>query len=265
MKKFVAIILAVVLSVSFAACGKEKDGVQTVKEGDLNAWYFNDEETETENLFSNAEKTVSPDSVYSSLEYTPEMLYGVYAVNDLENDVKALQKELKFSDVTFDNGTYSVSSMPVAVYSGTEFLPSEEYMFRAVEDIEVAALSFIVGDEIGFVPCKYEINGNKIKYTALNDTSKDDKFSYELDSNVFEYEFSIKGPYLTLTDGTDSISLKAFSFTDNVESDISIRAYSAEGSPLIDDLDFFVSQQDSFINFAVIKNAGYYNNSACKI
>lgn len=265
MKKFLSVTLALIIVLSFAACSKS--GTKSVKDGDSKVWYFSDENTDDEELFADVEDTVNPKEIYSSTEFTEEMLYGAYAVNDLEDDIKKLKKELSFRDAVFDNGTFNISTLPVAVYSGSEYLPSNEYVFQEVKDREIAALSFIVGDEIGTVPCSYEINGNKIKYTALTETTGEDgAFSYELDKEVFEYEFSVFGPYLTLSDGKDSVQLIGYTFTDNNESTTTmLRAYSKADSPLIDNADCFVSQQNDFINYAIDRNGGYYDNSAYKL
>lgn len=146
-------------------------------------------------------------------------------------------------------------------------MPDNEYKFKDVTDREVAALQFIVDDEVGTVPCVYEVNGNKIKFTSLSDTStSDEEFSYELDKTVFEYNFSLCGPYLTITDGTDTLKLTAFSFTDNNQSDSTmIAGYSTEKTPLIGELDYFSSQQNSIINYAVMRDGSYYKTSAFKL
>lgn len=264
MKKIISITLALVVVLSLAACSK--DGTKSVKDGDSKVWYFNDRETDAESLFQGVQDTINPKDIYSSIDYSEEMLYGAYAINDLEKDLKKTKKELSFRDAEFDNGTFNISTLPVAVYSGAEYLPDAEYQYRNVTDREVAALSFIVGDKIGTVPCTYEVNGNKVKYTALTETTENGVFSYELDKEVFEYEFSFSGPYLTLTDGTDTIQLTAYTFTDNNKSTtVMMSAYSAEKTPLIDNLDCLASQQGGVINYAINRNGGYYIDSACKL
>lgn len=261
MKKIISIILAILITVSFAACSNSSH------EGEIKVWYFNDNETDGEELFSGVEDTIDPNSIFSSLQYEENMLYGVYAINDLENDLNDVSDELTFRDIEFDNGTFNTSSLPVAVYSGTDYLPDNQYLFRNVTDREVAVLQFIAEDQLGTVPCTYEINGNTIRYTVLTETgTSEEDFSYELDDVTFEYNFTLCGPYLTLTDGNDSLQLTAFSFTDNNKSDAtSLYGYSIEQTPLIDELDYFSSQQDSVINYAVARDGSYYDNSAFKL
>lgn len=263
MKKFLSILMAIVIVFSLAACNK--DGTQSKKDGDTKVWYFNDNETDVTDLFNNPENSVNPKEIFSSLEITEEMLYGVYTVNNTEKDIKKLNKELSVKEVTFDNGTFTVSSVPIGIYFGSEYLPDNEYKFREVKDIPVAAVQFIADGKSGFSPFTYEVNGNKIKFTSLTDTTENGKFSYKIDENViFEYDFSLVGPTLTITDGNDSIDLTAYSFTDNNKGKTGVRGYSLENSPLIDNVDCFYSQQDTLLNYAIKRDGSYYKNIALK-
>lgn len=261
MKKIFSILMIFTVLFSFAACSK---GVQ---DNNTKVWYFNYNETDPEAIFADVQDSIDPSQIFSAVQFDANMLHGVYAINDLEKDLNKTKKELSFKDITFDNGTFNTSSLPVAVYSGAEFLPDIETDFKQVTDREVAALSFIVDDETGTVPCTYEVNGNKVKYTVLTETSSSENdFSYEPDDVIFEYEFSLCGPYLTLTDGTDTLKLTAYSFTDNNKSEsTSMYGYSTEKTPLVDNLDYFASQQDSVINYAVARDGSYYNDSAFKL
>lgn len=55
---------------------------------------FNDQETNVQAIFDGVQDTVSPDDIFSSVEYTDELLYGAYAINDLEKDVKKYENHL---------------------------------------------------------------------------------------------------------------------------------------------------------------------------
>lgn len=265
LRNLLSLLLVIAILFSLAACSKT--GKKSVTENDTKVWYFNNEDTDVEALFSSIKDTINSKDIFSSLNIEENMLYGVYSVNDKEKDIKKLSKELTFKDTEFDNGTFNISSIPICVYFGVDYLPDNELQFKDVTDIEVAALQFIVDGEVGTVPCAYEINENIIKFTSLNDTTTSDgDFSYELDKTIFEYEFSLCGPYFTLSDGKDTLKLTAFSFTDNNQSTTTyIRGYSTEKTPLIDNLDYFASQQNSVINYAVSRDGSYYSNSAFKL
>ncbi len=265
LNKILSLLLAIVIVFSFSACSK--GGSKAVTENDTKVWYFNDEDTDVEALFRGAKDNINSKEIFSSLNIKENMLYGVYTVNDTEKDIKKLSKELKFKDAEFDNGTFNISSIPISIYFGADYLPDNENKFKEITDREVAALQFIVDGDIGTVPCAYEVNENIIKFTSLKDTSTTEgNFSYKLDKTVFEYKFSLIGPYLTITDGIDALKLTAFSFTDNNQSDTTMMTgYSTEKTPLIGELDYFSSQQDSVISYAVMRDGSYYKTSAFKL
>lgn len=265
MKKALSIILAITLALSFAACSK-KSGVQSTEENGAAVWYFADKDTDTSNLFDNAQ-TIDTDSIYSSIKFDAKMLHGVYAVDDIEKDSGKLKKQLKTQSVDFDNGTYDISSIPVAVYFGAENLPINESEYRKITDREVAVLEFIIDDSTGTVPCVYEVDGNKIKFNTITDTTANNKFSYKVETTAFEYTFSLKGLHLNLTSGSDSLDLTAYSFTSNNTDTkgATLSCYSTDKTPLVDEADCFVSEQSSLIDYAIKRSGSYYSNSAFKI
>lgn len=263
LKKVIIAVMAFSLAFSFAACGKNSADDKNHSQ----VWYFYDQDDDVKSFFNGFEDNVNPEEIYSSLKFEANMLYGVYTVNNREKDIKRIKKELTFNETEFDNGTFSISSLPVGIYSGTEFLPDNYVDFKDIDDKEIAVLEFVAGEEFGTVPCSYEIDGNKIKYTELNQTNKqNEEFAFEVGDKVFEYEFSLCGPYLTVSDGNDSLKLTAFSFTENNKSDKTmLSGYSLENTPLIDELDYFASQDKSVINYAVKKDGSYYEKSAFKL
>lgn len=107
----------------------------------------------------------------------------------------------------------------------------------------------------------YEINGNKIKFTTISDTTKNGKFDYKVETTAFEYQFSLKGIHLNLSDGTDKLDLVSYSFTSNISGGTTLAGYSAEKTPLIDNADCFVSKQDSLVNYALQRLGEYYDTS----
>lgn len=133
MKRFLSIFMTVVIVFSFAACSK--NGAQSKTENKTVVWYFNDEDTDVKELFNNVDDTINPEEIFSSLKIEENMLYGVYTINNQEKDIEKLSKELTFKDTEFHNGTFSISSIPIGVYSGTNYLMySNEYRFNAVTD-----------------------------------------------------------------------------------------------------------------------------------
>lgn len=272
-KRFLALFMVIVMAVSFAACSKNKSAGKT--EVDNIVYYLGDEDTDFDEVFANPSNSVDAKAIYSSIKYTEKMLYGVYAVQNEEKGIKDAQKNMKFEDVEFSNGTFNISVLPIGVSMGKDFicdkLKNYDYEdFRSIEDKEIAVLEFVVTDskQTGTVPCIYEINGNMIKFTSVEKTSKDgEPLEYAIDGKgVFEYTFSICGPYLTLSNGTESIELIGYSFTDdNQTSYTQLMGYSLPASPLVDNLDYFVTSSGTPINYAVDRLGNYYEKPAVKL
>lgn len=273
-KRITALFLAAVIAVSFVACSKDKKAGKT--EGENTVYYLGDKDIDYDEVFANPSNSIDAKSIYSSIKYTEKMLYGTYAVKNEKKDVKSVRKNISFSDVTFDNGTFNISALPISVSSGVDYICDKVRNYgytdyKGITDKEVAVLEFVVTDseEIGKVPCVYEINGNKVKYTPIDKTSQDgEPIEYTVQDNLcFEYEFSIKGPYLTLSKGDESIELVGYTFTDDNETgDIQLRGYSLENSPLIDNLDYFsVTSENNILNYAADRYGNYYEELAVKL
>lgn len=265
-RKFLSLLLAMIVAVSFASCGKNSD-----EKNKINYWYLGDEDIDFDAVFSSVEN-INPDDIFASVEITEKMLYGTYAVNNEEKDVKDIRKNMTFKDVEFSDGSvYNISVLPISVSSGPEYIcdSTRAYLYSDFEDVtdkDLAVLQFPTKDNIGTVICSYEINGNKITYQALEQTSEPgEKLEYVNDLPVFEYEFSLCGPNLVLTSGTESITLKGFSFTDDCKTDdMTIHGYSLADSPLYQNLDYFCTSE-SIINYAVDRTGEYYEEIAVKL
>lgn len=257
-KRVIAVLLAVVLMLSFTACGKGK--VKSSKENGSTVWYLGDsDDKEIKSALQNAEN-IDTDSIYSSLTYNEEILKGSYAVDDLKKDIKKYKKQLSFTDISLYDGDYHASTLPVSVSCGKSRMPLIEGDLEDYEEDNIAALGFIVGDEVGTVPCVYEVNGNKIKFTALDRT--DDGFS--LGTQTFEYDFELKGLDLILKANGESIDLKTYTFTSNAKdaSNLYFSAYSKTDSALVDGMDYFFANQSSSLCTAYNRNGHYYDKLA---
>lgn len=265
MKKIFAILTSVILAILLVSCSN------TSNEDEVSVWYLAEQDIEAEELFADVNDTVDPSQIYNSIEYNEQMFYGVYTLNNEDKDIKQVRKNISFNDVEFLDGTYTITSLPICVSSGSDYICNKvrNYIyddFKNATDIEVAVLEFATQDDIGTAVCSYEVNGNKITYQVLEQTSEDgETLEYENDLPTFEYEFSITGPYLTLSNGSESITLTGYSFTENTNAgDIWLSGYSQTESPLVDDLDY-ISAREGILNLAATRSGGYYDQSAVKI
>lgn len=268
-KKIFISIMSASISLPLVACDSG------TKQEENAVYNFGEEYLNFEEIFDSPSNSIDPEEVYSTIEYTEKMLHGVYSVQNEEKGIKDIRKNISFSDVSFSNGTFNISSLPISISSGTDYICDkvENYDYsdyKKITDREVAILEFVVTDSenLGTLPCVYEISGNTIKYTAVDITSSDeDEVEYTLQSDMcFEYQFSVKGPYLTLSTESESIELIAFAFTENNDHDyIELSGYSLEDSPLIDNLDYFCVSTDDWFNFAFDREGDSYEDMAAKL
>lgn len=274
MKKIIALLLAVLFAVSLCAC-KEKKENKKAAPGEVRTWFLGGSnglsKVDPEKLFKNYEDTIDPDDIYASVKITEEMLHGAYTLNNTEEDIKELKKNNSYKKYDFSNGSYNVIPLPASVCFGKDYILSSAAGydggdFQNCTDCEVAKLGLQTKDGLGSVICKYKVNGNKVKFTELEQTSEyGEKLTYEVGKFEIEYEFSIKGPFLTLTHDKKSVELVSYGFSENCEDTFEITGYSLPDSPLIDELDYFHASEDGTIDYAAMRDGNYYDLSAFKV
>ena len=278
MKRIITVILSIITLLSvigcLSACGKNGDNKNGDNENGVTVWYLGGSNVlsgkkDPKTFFENAKDTIDPEKIYSSVTFNEDMLHGVYTLNNKEKDIKSVRKDIPFEEVAFSEDTYKISALPVTVYSGADYIArsASTYKYADYKDIadsDVAVLEFATEEGTGTVICIYEVSGNKVKYTEIDKVSSDgEPFAYETGKAVFEYEFSISGPYLTLSKDGNSIRLKTYCLTENDNGEIRLSGYSLQDSPLIGELDYFTSS--NMFNYAVKRDGSFYDMSAYKL
>lgn len=287
-KRILSILIISAFVFSLCACGgndskKDKKSSSKTEEKSTSStkeaksvWYLGknqglSNEIDVKKLFKNVKDTITPSKIYESVSYKEDMLYGAYGLSDTEKDIKSFQKNTSFKKVEFTDGKYELSCLPYEVYSGKDDICSSgtNYSFgeyKEITDREVAVLKFVQKDgKYGMAPFMYEVNGNKVKYTEIEQTSKSgEKFAYKIGKAVYEYEFSFEGPYLTLKSGEDSVRLVSYCFSADFNGKLEMTGYSLLNTPLIDELDYCYSTEDSF-NYAVKRDGSYYSGAAYRL
>lgn len=272
--QFLSLALACVFLLTLCSCGKEASNNKGKSEDGKLVWYLGGNnifagEVDVESLFEGVTDSVDPAKIYSSLELTEEMLHGVYTLNNKEDDLETVRKEIPFEEVKFKDSTSNLTILPTAVYFGAENVCSSETgykydEFKNVTEYEVAVLELATEDKVGQTPCTYEINGSTITFKQISQTSgEDEPFAYEFTGVEFSYNFELSGPYMTFSKGNSSLKLKAFCLTENTDDSLSLHGYSLPDSPLIEGLDYFASAEAW--NYAVRRDGSYYDLSAYKI
>ena len=266
-KKVLAVFLAAIMLLSFAACGKDETSAKK------QMWYLGGggfiSDDDVDKCFDDVKETVDAATLYAAHELTEDMLQGAYTLNNKEKDIKKVRKEIPFEDVTFkDNSVSSLTVVPIAVYFGKDNVSSSDtkYMyteFETITDKPIAVISLATKDDIGHTPCVYEINGNKITFKQIEKTSEGDApFTYDYTGVEFTYDFKLEGPYITFSKGGTSLKLTSYCFTKNTTWDLSVSGYSLPDSPLVGDLDCFYL--GSF-NYGIRRDGSYYDFAAIKL
>lgn len=273
-KKLLSFILACVLLLCLCACGKKSIPYSKgVKENGQLAWYlggnnFLKAEVDPKTLFKDTADSVDPAAIYHSLEWTEQMLHGVYTLNHDQKDLKFVQKNIPFEAVNISGKEETVSILPVSVYFGADNIPDGKTGFqfsqlRQITDAEVAILTFAAKQAVVYTPCIYTLEGNAIRFQQIHQTSGiQDPLTYEFTGTEFLYDFQLSGPYFTLATGDCSLQLKAYCLTKNANEQLHLRGYSLPDSPLVDNLDHFTSS--SVWNSAVQRDGSHYALSAFK-
>lgn len=272
-KRMLALILALVLLLSLTACNgnymKKEGGVKTYT---FISSYVEDEITLPGDFDYN---TMDPREIYDSITYTEEMFYGSYRLaGDYDKWAKEAEKAAK------DMDTFEMPNWPYADYSynyavipmGFEAGPTQFYASERFPDIEVANVSFFRAgsDYLTSYYCAYEVEGNTITFIPLanyehiyeKDADGNSIFVdtiYELSDMELSYEFRFDGIHLTLSNGSESITLTCKDFADTYDDYRSIGGYLRAGSDKLDGMDRFSGTQvDGMTDILFLDQASFY-------
>lgn len=274
MRRSVAIVLACVLVLSLCACGKQSlPFSKGVAEGDRLAWYLGGNnllraEVDPKTLFKDIEDTIDPAAVYASVDWTEQMLQGVYGLNNPKKDKKSVMKEIPMEEGDFNHGSVAATILPIAVYFGADNITGAESgllltQYKEISDHELAVLEFAAKNAPAQVICTYEISGSTIVFKQIKQTSAiHEAFAYDFTGKEYRFDFTLSGPYLTFTAGGHSLQLKAYCVTKSANEQLYLRGYSQPDSPLVDALDHFVCS--SALTYAVKRDGSRYDLSAFK-
>ena len=252
MKKVVSCLLALMMVLSMSACGNETEnppaGGQTE---DDNAYYMGSDVDKSR--FNNPENTLDVEKIYSSIEYTEEMLYGRYWLNDFDNDLKEFAKTAQYADMEYwypygdgEMKTKRVSKLPVKAEIGIPYVGT--YKIKADRTHQWAVLYFAETEKYyNEVLCSFEVKGNTITFTPvdyykeiMDENYKVTGVKYTLGKDSLSYTFTLRGPNLQLSLGDQSVSLRSYNFSDNTKS-VSMGGYRAQNSAAFANIDVILS------------------------
>ncbi|MBR5570978.1 MAG: OmpA family protein [Oscillospiraceae bacterium] len=251
MKKVLSVILALLLLLSLAACGGSKEKAPAANSGNSAPVVDNNGVYEFRGYTLDGDITTDPvatvaspldvKQVYANLEYVPQMFYGDYrsTVDWQLTDAEAKDHLAKYDTMTFtiNDTEWTTSVVPYRYECGPN-------TFNNVVQYDTGhhwiKLYFLTEDGgMKYVVCRYEVEGNTFRALPLTKWNYDDTnktLTYQLSDLVWEYTFSFSGPHLTLSQGSNSITLTAEKFL-NKEYFCQGGEYLAPGSATFENVD----------------------------
>lgn len=264
-KSVIAVILAIVMALSFAACGSKYAEKNVVKDDGSIEFGKADYSEEKPIEIGTPDKEVDPEKVYKSIEYKPDMFYGQYKITSNKEiydkdgyvDTKS-EKYAEFvnnSNLVVDkkkSNEYSTrknGTIPIGFASG----PTSSFTLSKIKDFEYCKLSLPYcyesknsDNSYGYQDYyfAFEVAGNKIKLRGFDyDTESDKeqglkKVEYEFNGFDLEYEFSFKGRDLTLKSGDKSVTLSSCYKADKDIVSFNAYCYLKNGAEKLDGIDY---------------------------
>ncbi|MBR4889098.1 MAG: OmpA family protein, partial [Clostridia bacterium] len=210
MKKTLAFLLAV-LMLALVACSS---GGKTNSDGTPNYYYIVDPDEPCE--LREPQTRLNAAELYSSVTYTPQMFYGHYEINGSEETRKKLALEngtmtISSWDIT-SCATKEVAIIPHGYRAGAATL--SHVLNKLAPEYYWMEMLFIGSDEyLDSVMGAYDVVDNQLLFRPLETYSYDKETNtveYTLGSDVLTYDFSFKGPQLTLSKDGKSLTLNTY-------------------------------------------------------
>lgn len=213
-KKILAGLLAVLMLLSLAGCGKgnkELERLDTLYSG----FYFDGNSSDKEAVaLGNPDTRLDPQTVYSQVRYTPEMFYGCYHLPGGDAAEEKFGEEMSYRKDTFAGEEHELTVLPFAYRAGRDDLAHSVYFIPGYEWIELHFMRhYSEGSpaNLDMVLCAYTVEGNKLVCRPLEhfEIDKESKLiDYALSDVTWEYEFSFKGRDLTLSADGQSTTMR---------------------------------------------------------
>ena len=250
--KITAMILLTVLLLSFTACGK-----------------INIRELHAKDLKDELVVPASPlnaQTLYKSIEYTPEMFMGSYYLNagtDSEEDY--LENSLWWTTTldSYNGEPYDLTLIPFMFRVGPE-----NFLHKLNRHTNHVWGEFHFKNRNGnliVLECAVEVkNNNTLCLTPVESfeyNEETDSSVYTLSDTVLEYGFAFRGTNLTLTSGSSSVELQSTYLTDHSIGQlkyhqICVDSYLKAKSPQLDNIiaiDFLSNDKKAKVNRFYLK------------
>ena len=267
-RKLLALLLALLtLTVCLTACGGDKSegkGKEKDKKEDSNVSDDKDngdkkpgnKDDESEDGFwfyqeghvklGTPNKTLNPEDVYDNLTYTPEMFRGRYVLKGGDSAEDAFAKSATYTehvDPDYNDGrTMMLSDLPIMLESGKHTL---SHYINYIEEYTWARVYFIrrteTEDLLDYYLCAYFVEGNTLTLRLVDEFKVDvdsKNITYSFADIELSYEFSFEGRQLTLSTGTDEITLWSGMNYSGENDYINVEHYLTTGSQPMGNVDY---------------------------
>ena len=259
-KKLIALFLAAVMLLSFAACGKEdadKKTEETTKAASDKTESLNTIIDEPGYLFKNEDsvdlqapdKAIDVQSIYDNLEYNEKMFMGSYINENCLTDEGCLDFAEEVGYIPFKtNYAENLTSVPYKIVCGINNIA---HRLSDVSEYEWARFSYYSdkGYLIELVGA-ISVEGKKLTFTPVDTfevNSDTKKITYAFMNKSIEYDFEFNGLTLTLSNNGESVELRSdiLNFKDVVTEYIYVDNYLSANSKRLDNIDNLSFRYDS--------------------
>lgn len=273
MKKWIALLLALVMILSLTACGedKTKENVEKDEKTGTSVYYLGDDEDIV--FLKDVENPLDPTAIYAKLEYNEQMLHGRYVIDgffddrtDFWNDTPHMEMEYWLFDELYKT---EMTVFPYEICVG----PVSDNIARLDRSRNWAELSFASGEKgSARVRCTYTVSGNTVTFTPVdsfeeirNEEYKLVDLKYTPGEDSLTYTISINGPELTLTNEYGTHVMHSNAFLE--DGSVSFGGYPALNSAILDGLDSLSGTlNDTFSSaYAYVDGKSIYPTVAIKL
>ena len=261
---FETIFIVMIMTVSLNGCGdggtqNEQKVIQEPVANAFDSWFpfntplFGQQEAEGFQI-QNPDKAIQAKEVYDNITYIPEMFWGKYRMDHEKDGYAENEPTQVFLDTCewTDAASYigptnkyeSCSTLPYMMKAGSKeiedrlvFVPDHDWcsLYFATKHAGVdTSYSYIEKD------AAYQIVGNKISFMILDKWVYDhqsDSVEYTFSPFVLTYEFSFRGPQLTLSTETAGVDLMAEYFLNDTEQNFIMTGVCLQDSEPIDQIE----------------------------
>lgn len=251
MKRLLALLLAVLMLFSLAACGEKEDDEDEEK-SDKKPGVSADEDPapSAEGLqlgldnegvaLGTPAKTLDPKSVYAGLKYDERFFYGDYRILGGEAGEKEYAKNVTYVDHDLSSTTAEqITAIPYQLTAGKHTL-SHKLCYVEGRNFLRAYFYTNTGNMLSNL-CEYFVSGNTLTLKPIDKLEWNEDSTYVrcvMSNTTFTYTFSFEGRKLTLTDGTNTVELHSGLSVYTDEPNISVDNYLPLGAEKLDGTDY---------------------------